>query len=178
MSDMDTADNSGIRFKGRPVSVKGRGLRPGDMAPSFELTDGNLEDLRSESLHGKPIVLSTVPSLDTPVCAAQTERFNSEAKKLSGDTVILTVSRDLPFAQTRWCREHSVEGVRTASDHKHRSFGEAYGVEMPDLGLLARAVFVIDRSGRLVHVEYVQEITREPDYDRALDALRGAEQGS
>jgi thiol peroxidase len=102
----------------------------------------------------------------------ETKKFNQEAAALSQDVVIASVSRDLPFALKRWCAAEGVERVVTLSDHKHRGFGKEYGVELPDLGLLARALFVVDKSGKVVHVDYVTEIAEEPDYAAALSAIK------
>lgn len=163
-----------VKFKGKPVTLIGKQVRKGDTAKPFQLTANDLSDLRSETYKGKVIVLSVVPSLDTSVCAAQTRRFNQEAAGLSKDVAIVTVSMDLPFAQSRFCGAEGIDRVVTASDYKHRSFGEAYGVLIQELGLLARAVFVIDKAGKIVHAQYVPEITTEPDYASALEAVRKA----
>ena len=119
-------------------------------------------------------VLSVAPSLDTPVCATQTRTFNQEAVSLSADVVILSVSLDLPFALGRFCGAKGIERVMTTSDYRYRSFGEAYGVHIRELGLLSRAVFVIDRNDKIVHAEYVREVTNEPDYAAALAAVKAA----
>jgi thiol peroxidase len=119
-------------------------------------------------------VLSVAPSLDTPVCAAQTRTFNKAAAGLSGDVAILSVSLDLPFALARFCGAEGIERVITATDYKYRNFGEAYGVFVRELGLLARAVFVIGKDDRIAHAEYVREMTQEPDYAAALAAVKAA----
>jgi thiol peroxidase len=161
-------------FKGKPLTLVGPELKVGDQAPHFKLVGNDLSDVDCSSFHGKVRVLSVAPSLDTPVCAAQTRRFNQEAVDLSGDVVILSVSLDLPFALSRFCGAEGIERVLTASDYKYRSFGEAYGVYIRELGLLARAVFVIGKDDRIVHAEYVSEVTNEPDYAAALKAVRAA----
>jgi len=121
---------------------------------------------------GKVVVLMSIPSIDTPVCAIETKRFNQEAASLSGDVVIVGVSRDLPFALKRWCGAEGVSRVVALSDYKYRSFGKEFGVELPDLGLLARAVFVLDKAGKVAHVDYVTEVAEEPDYAAALKAVQ------
>jgi len=131
-----------------------------------------ISDLRCAAYHGKILVLSVVPSLDTPVCATQTRTFNQRATQLGQDVTVLTVSMDLPFAQKRFCGAEGIERVVTASDYKHRAFGAAFGVLIKELGLLARAVFVLDRQGQVVHAEYVPEVTHEPNYDAALAAVK------
>jgi thiol peroxidase len=131
-----------------------------------------MSDVTNAAFAGKVVVLLSIPSIDTPVCAIETKKFNQEALKLSSDVVVAGVSRDLPFAFKRWCAGEGVERVVMLSDFKHRSFGKGFGVELPDLGLLARAVFVIDKSGRVAHVDYVTEVADEPDYAAVLDATR------
>lgn len=164
--------NDSITFKGNKISIAGRAIKEGDTLPSFKVTGNDLKDLTEADFAGKVLVLSAVPSLDTPVCATETKRFNQEASELGSDVRILTVSMDLPFAQKRWCAAEGVTGLTTASDYKYRSFGEAFGTYIKELGLLTRAVFVADRTGKVVYVEYVDEVTQEPNYSAALDAVR------
>ncbi len=161
-------------FKGSPLTLVGPEIKVGDQAPHFKLVGSSLADIDCESFHGKVRVLSVAPSIDTPVCATQTRTFNQEAASLSEDVVILSVSLDLPFALARFCGAEGIEHVITASDYKYRTFGEAYGVYIRELGLLTRAVFVIDRADKIVHAEYVPEITNEPDYAAALAAVEAA----
>ncbi|MCK4341056.1 MAG: thiol peroxidase [Phycisphaerae bacterium] len=161
-------------FKGDPLTLVGPEIKVGDPAPSFKLVGKDLADVDSTSFRGKVRVLSVAPSLDTPVCAAQTRTFNKEAVGLSDDVVILSVSLDLPFALARFCGAEGVERVITASDYKYRVFGEAYGVYIRELGLLARAVFVIARDNKVVYAEYVSELTNEPNYAAALQAVAAA----
>ena len=169
-----TERKNAVTFKGAPLTLVGDELKVGDEAPCFKLTANDLSDLACGEFEGKAVVLSVTPSLDTPVCAAQTRRFNEEATKLSQDVTVLTVSMDLPFAQQRFCASEGIDRVVTASDYKYREFGEAYGVLIKELGLLTRAVFVVDRTARVTHVQYVPEVTQEPDYDGALEAVRAA----
>lgn len=160
--------NQGITFKGNPISVSGTELRVGDKIPDFTLTGTDLQDIGLSAFSGKVLVIACAPSLDTPVCSTQTKQFNEKAASLSGDIVVLTVSRDLPFAQKRWCGAEGVEGAVCASDYKHRSFGPQFGCVWEDAGLLCRAVFVVDKEGVIQHVEYAAEIAEEPDYHAAL----------
>jgi thiol peroxidase len=160
-----------ITMKGNPLTLLGKELKAGDPAPEFEVLANDLSPVKFSSYRGKICVISAVPSLDTPVCDMQTRRFNQEAAKLSSDVVILTISMDLPFAQTRWCGAAGVDKVVTLSDYRDASFGAAYGVLIKELRLLARAVFVADREGTLQHVEIVKEIANEPDYDAVIAAL-------
>ena len=163
-----------VTFKGAPMTLVGREIKVGDQAPDFKLVGNDLADIECASFRGKVLVLSVAPSLDTPVCAVQTRTFNQKAAGLSKDVIILSVSLDLPFALKRFCGAEGIEGVVTASDYKYRTFGESYGVYISELGLLTRAVFVIDREGELVHAEYVPEVTTEPDYAAALQAVQDA----
>ncbi|MHC1742584.1 MAG: thiol peroxidase [Syntrophobacteraceae bacterium] len=160
-----------ITFQGNPLTLVGKEVKAGDRAPELEVLDNGLGTVTLASYKGKVLVISSVPSLDTPVCDMETRRFNAEAGKLGSDVVILTVSMDLPFAQKRWCGAAGVDHVVTLSDHRSASFGEAYGTLIKELRLLTRAVFVVDRTGIVRYVETVKEITQEPDYDAALSAV-------
>ncbi len=166
-----TERSGAVTFQGNPLTLLGNEVRPGDKAPDFAALDNSLAPVNLSSYSGKVLVLSSVPSLDTPVCDMETRRFNSEAASLGSDVVILTISMDLPFAQKRWCGAAGVSHVTTLSDHKDASFGMNYGVLIKELRLLARAVFVVDRGGTVRYVELVKEITHEPDYDAALKAV-------
>ena len=161
-----------ITFQGNPLTLLGSGVKVGDKAPDFQTLDNGLAPVSLANYLGKVIIISSVPSLDTPVCDLETRRFNEEAAKLGKDVIVLTVSMDLPFAQARWCGAAGVNHVTTLSDHKDASFGQAYGVLIKELRLLARAVFVVDRTGIIRYVELVKEITHEPDYDSALKAAK------
>lgn len=160
--------NSNITFKGSPLPVDGQPLSVGTVVPDFSLVGTDMQPVTLNNFKGKVVVICAVPSLDTPVCATETKRFNQEATSLSEDVVVLTVSRDLPFAQKRWCAAEGVDRVVCASDYKDRTFGEAFGVDARTLGLLARAVFVVDKNGKVAYVEYVPEIAEEPDYDAII----------
>ena len=160
-----------ITFKGGPMTLVGPAIEVGADVPHFTLTANDMSDLACKTYHGKVRVISVVPSVDTPVCAAQTRTFNERATQLSDDVVVLTVSMDLPFAQARFCGAEGLNRVVTASDYKHRSFGEAFGVLIKELGLLTRAVFVVDKTDKVVYVQYVPEVTEEPNYDSALAAV-------
>jgi thiol peroxidase len=163
-------------FKGNPLTLVGPILECGTSAPDFKLVKGDLSDATLASYAGKVKILNVVPSLDTPVCDTQTRRFNEEAAGLGGDVVVLGISRDLPFAQKRWCAAAGVERVETLSDFRG-NFGESYGVLIKDgpLGsLLGRAVFVVDKNGKLVYQEVVSELTNEPDYAPVLEAAKAA----
>mgnify|MGYP002641912218 CR=1 FL=1 len=161
-----------ITMKGNPLTLEGRELGTGEAAPDVELMDNDLTPVRISSYRGKVCIISSVPSLDTPVCDMETRRFNEEAGKLGEDVVIVTVSVDLPFAQKRWCGSAGVDKVVTLSDYKERSFGEKYGVLIKELKLLARCVFVVDREGTIQYIQLVNEVSQEPDYEAVLDAAR------
>jgi thiol peroxidase len=161
-----------VTFKGNPVTLLGREVKVGDPAPQFQVVNPTMQPVSLASFKGKFKLISSVPSLDTPVCDRETKRFNEEAGKLPENVVVLTISMDLPFAQARWCAAAGVEKVKTLSDFQNRSFGLAYGVLIKELKLLARAVFIVDDQDVVRYVELVPEITQEPDYDRVLSAMR------
>ena len=161
-----------ITRRGNPLTLMGDELRVGDAAPEFIVLDNDLSPVTLSSFRGKVCIISSVPSLDTPVCDMETRRFNEEAGKLGDEVVILTVSMDLPFAQKRWCGLAGVDKVTTLSDHREATFGKAYGVLIKELRLLARAVFVVDREGRIQYIQLVKELTEEPNYQAVLDAVK------
>lgn len=160
-----------VTLRGNPMTLLGPELKPGDQAPDFKLTGNDMKPVMLADTAGKVRILASVPSLDTPVCDAETRRFNEEAGNLPG-VEILTISMDLPFAQSRWCGAAGVKNVRTLSDYKERTFGPAYGVLIQELQLEARAVFVLDKDNTVRHVEYVQEVAEHPNYEAALAAAR------
>ncbi len=162
-----------VTMKGNPMTLTGHALKVGDMAPDFEVTGNDMKPVKFSSFSGKVCIISAVPSLDTPVCDMETRRFNREAAGLGPDVVILTISMDLPFAQKRWCGAAGVDRVITLSDHKTAGFGTEYGVLMKESRLLARTVFVTDKSGVIRHIEIVKEIGEEPDYSAAINAVKG-----
>lgn len=161
-----------ITMKGNPLTLIGDELKVGDVAPDFVALDNDLSPIKFLSFRGKICILSSVPSLDTPVCDMETRRFNEEASRLGPDVVILTISMDLPFAQKRWCAASGVDKVQTLSDHRDASFGTSYGVLIKELRLLARAVFLVDRKGTFQYIQIVKEMTSEPDYGVILEALK------
>ncbi len=155
-------------MKGNPLILVGNEVKAGDKAPDSVLVGNDLGEVRVSSFFGKVLVLSAVPSLDTPVCDTETRRFNEEAARLGHEVKIVTVSMDLPFAQKRWCGAAGVENVVTLSDHRDASFGQDYGILIKGLRLLARAVFVVDKEGVVRYVQLVKEVADEPDYDEVL----------
>ncbi|NNE00141.1 MAG: thiol peroxidase [Pirellulaceae bacterium] len=162
-----------ITFKGNPMTLAGDDLAVGSSAPDFTLhyAENGLQALTLDDLKGKPSIISIVPSLDTPTCAVQTKRFNSELASLGDKVNCVTVSRDLPFAQARFCGAEDIK-MRTASDYQTHDFGNDYGVTIDELKLLTRAVVVLDAEGKVAYKEIVAEVTEEPDYDAAMAALR------
>ena len=152
-------------------------LKTGDKAPDFKAVDDSLKALDLAGTGNGVRIFSVVPSLDTPVCDAQTKRFNEEAGKLP-DVKIYTFSMDLPFAQKRWCGAFGVDHVKMVSDHRDGSFGEAYGTLIKDLRILSRAIFVVDKNNLISHVEYVKEVGDHPNYEAALSAARTAAGGA
>jgi thiol peroxidase len=161
-----------VTIHGNPLTLLGPELKPGDTAPDFTLADNDLKPKTLADFAGKTLIISAVPSLDTPTCDMETRRFNKEAASLGADIKILTVSMDLPFAQKRWCGAAGVDAVVTLSDYMTAGFGEAYGVLIKELHLLARAVFVVDKTGTIKYLEIVKEVATEPHYDAALSAAR------
>ena len=161
-----------VTFGGNPMTLVGPELKVGDDAPDVEVIDNDLQPVRLSTYKGKVAIVAAVASLDTGTCDVETRRFNQEVGKLGDDVVVLTISMDLPFAQKRWCGAAGVETVKTFSDHRSAAFGEAWGVLMKELRLLARAVFVVDREGDIRYVELLGEVGDEPDYDAALKAAK------
>ena len=161
-------------LKGNPVELKGRSLKVGEDAPEFKLQDNSLADVTLASSAGKTRIIATIPSLDTPVCHAETKKFNDDAKTLS-NVEVLVVSMDLPFGAKRWCGAEGVETVKTLSAHRCTEFGYDYGVLITGGPLdrcFARAIFVVNPAGKLTYVEYVPEISAHPNYDAALAAAK------
>ena len=160
-------------LKGNPLTLVGPELKAGDPAPDFAMVDTSLKPVTLKDTGNQVRIISVVPSLDTPVCDAQTKRFNEEAAKLP-DLSIITVSMDLPFAQKRWCNDFQVDKVKMLSDHKDGSFGSNYGTLIKELRIESRAIFVVDRNNKVVHAEYVKEVANHPNYEAALMAAKSA----
>lgn len=164
-----------ISFKGNPLTLLGNEVKVGDKAPDFMVLDNNLNIVGLKNFPGKIKVISVTPSLDTPVCDLQARRFNAEAAKLSDDIVILNISMDLPFALSRFCANAGIDKVKTFSDHRDALFANAYGVMIKELRLLARSVFIIDKDDIIRYIQIVPEVTSEPDYEKALEALKAVQ---
>lgn len=159
-----------VTFKGNPVTLLGEPPAEGQPAPDFTALDGGLQPVSLSSLRGAPVVLNVVPSLDTPVCERQT-RHLAEAASQAGFKLV-TLSMDLPFAQKRFCETFQLANVLTLSDFKDRQVGQRWGLLIQELGLLARAVFVLDADGVIRHRQIVPEVAQEPDYQPALATIQ------
>ncbi len=160
-----------ITMKGNPLTLLGNEIKAGDQAPNFTVVQNDLQPYTLKDAGDKIKIISVVPSIDTGVCELQTIHFNEEAAAL-GEVLILTISVDLPFAQKRFCGAKGIDKVITLSDHKDLSFGLQYGFVIEELRLLSRGIVVLDRENRVVYVEYVKEVASEPDYDRAIEAVK------
>ena len=158
-------------LRGNPLTLIGPELKAGDAAPDFSLVDNALKPVTLKDTGNRVRIISVVPSLDTPVCDAQTKKFNEAAANLPGVDII-TVSMDLPFAQKRWCGAFGVDKVKMLSDHKDASFGSHYGTLIKELRIESRAIFVLDADNKVIHAEYVKEVADFPNYEAALSAAR------
>ncbi|WP_099951254.1 thiol peroxidase [Ezakiella peruensis] len=169
MSDLKRFD--AIKFQGEPMTLVGPEVKVGDKATDFTAVKSDMSEFKLSDLEGKRVVISVVPSIDTPVCEEQTKTFNKEASELK-DLVILTISCDLPFAQSRFCAAKGIDNLIMLSDYKDHDFGTKYGFLIEELGLLARGVVIIDKEGCVEYVEYVPEATNLPDFDKAMEVLK------
>ena len=167
-----TEREGAITFKGNPMTLVGEEIKVGQKLPDFELRANDYSVKTLADYDGKVKIISIVPSIDTPVCDAQTRHFNTDAASLGDNVAILTVSIDLPPAQKRWCGAAGIDAVECLSDYYDHSFGETYGVRVKELGLLARQVIVADKNNVVQYVEVVPEIAQEPNYVEALDAAK------
>jgi thiol peroxidase len=161
-----------ITMRGNPLTLVGNEVKKGEVAPDFMVLDNSLTPIKFSSYRNRLCIISSVPSLDTPICDIETRKFNEEASKLGEKIQILTISMDLPFAQKRWCGAAGVNKIQTLSDHRDAQFGIAYGVLIKELRLLARAVFLVDQKGILQYTQLVKEISNEPNYDEIWNALK------
>jgi thiol peroxidase len=162
-----------VTMKGNPLSLSGKAVKVGDNAPDCKVIANDLSEVSLSSFLGKVCLIASVPSLDTSVCDIETRKFNEKATSLGKNTVVLTISMDLPFAQKRWCGAAGVKNVQTLSDYRNAEFGNKFGVLIKDLRLLARAVFIVDAKGKIRYIQIVKEVSHEPDYEAVLEALKG-----
>ncbi|MGA2774987.1 MAG: thiol peroxidase [Candidatus Omnitrophota bacterium] len=161
----------GIYFKGAPITLSGRSLKAENIAPDFRVTSQELKEVRLSDFNGKIKVLTSFPSIDTPVCDLQVKEFNKRAGSLHDEVVILGISKDLPFAQKRFCEAFEIKGVSLLSDYKTSSFGINYGFLIKELNLLARTVVILDKLNVIRYIQIVNELTASPDYQNALNTL-------
>lgn len=161
-----------ITLNGAKLSLEGKVLSVGQKAPDFTLAGNDLKPVSLKDFKGRAVILSAVPSLDTPTCDMETRRFNKEASALGDKAIVLTVSKDLPFAQARWCAAAGIDRVKTLSDYRNTSFAADYGILIKELFLLARAIFVIDGNGVIRYIQFVQEVSKEPNYKAVLDEVK------
>jgi thioredoxin-dependent peroxiredoxin len=161
-----------VTIHGNPLTLLGPDLKTGDKAPGFTVLDNDLKEVSLSDFAGKIKVISVTPSLDTPVCDIQARRFNQEAVNFSADVAVLNISMDLPFAIARFCNAAGIDRVKTLSDHRDASFGNAYGVLIKELRLLARSIFVIDKDNIIRHKEIVPEVSEHPDYDFTISLIK------
>jgi len=160
-----------ITFLGNGLTLLGPEIKVGDKAPDFKVLTNDLKEVTLADFKGKTLLLSVAPSLDTGVCATQTRKFNQEASKLPASVEILTITADLPFAQGRFCGAENIK-IKTLSDHRDMSFGDAYGTRVKELRLEARSLFVVGKDGKIKHAQIVPEMTHEPNYEPALSAAK------
>ncbi len=168
---MPTERTNELTFKGKPLTVVGPQLNPGDVFPSVALTATDWSTLNLKDLNGKVRLISVVPSLETGTCDAQTKRFNNEAEKFGDKVKVITVSADLPWAQRRWVADAEVKNITVLSDHDGMAFGNAAGTHVKEMRIEQRAIFVVDADGKVTYAEYVPEIAQHPDYDAAIEAV-------
>lgn len=161
-----------ITLNGAKLSLEGKVLVVGQKAPDFTLAGNDLKPVSLKDFKGHVVILSAVPSLDTPTCDMETRRFNKEASALGDKAVVLTVSKDLPFAQARWCAAAGIDRVKTLSDYRNTSFAADYGILIKELFLLTRAIFVIDGNGVIKYIQFVEEVSKEPDYKAVLAEVK------
>ncbi len=161
-----------VTLHGKPLTLAGGELSLGDVPPDFTVVDQASNEVRLSQFKDKIKVISVTPSLDTPVCDLQLRRFNSEASQFPADVVVMNVSMDLPFAIARFCSAAGIDRVKTLSDHRDASFGNAFGLLIKELRFLARAVLILDRDNRMRYIEVVPELSNHPDYEKALQSLR------
>jgi thioredoxin-dependent peroxiredoxin len=161
-----------VTFLGTPLTLVGNPVKAGDVAPDFAGLRADLSPFKLSELRGKVVVVNSVPSLDTSVCAMQTRRFNQEAAGLGSEARVVVVSMDLPFAQKRFCATEGIANLETISDHRDAAFGQAFGLLIKELRLDARAVLVVDKAGVIRYQQIVPEVSHEPDYEAALAATR------
>ena len=162
-----------VTFKGNPITLLGEEVKKGDKAKDFTVLGTDLSEVKLSDYAGKVVVISVFPSVDTGVCALQLSRFNQEAANFGDDVQLLSISVDLPFALGRYCADKGIKNALTTSDHKELDFGTKYGFVIKELRLLSRGTVIVDKDGIIKYVEYVPEIGEHPDYEKALEVIKG-----
>ncbi|MED5513793.1 MULTISPECIES: thiol peroxidase [unclassified Pseudoalteromonas] len=168
----NSLDAGKVSAQSKPVTLLGQGVEVGQQAPNFKVVDGNFTPVTLDNYQGQAVLLSVVPSLDTGVCSIQTKHFNEKVASEYPSVAMLTLSADLPFAQKRFCKAENIDKIVTLSDSVWRDFGKNYGLIIKDMGLLTRAVFVLDKDHNIVYKQLVDNLSKEPDYDSAIAALK------
>jgi len=164
-------NNSLVKAGGKYVTLLGTQINVGDIAPNFKVVDHSFSPIELKNFKGKNILISVVPSLDTGLCSVQTKKFNEAVASLTNNTVFITISNDLPFAQKRFCTTENIKGIEVLSDAVWRDFGTKYGLVIKDMGLLTRAIFIINPANKVIYKELVSEISKHPNYDEALKQI-------
>ena len=167
----NTLDTGKVKAGGKAVVLLGSGVSQGQAAPDFKVADGDFTAVTLADFERRAVLISVVPSLDTGTCSLQTKHFNEQVADKFPDVAMLTISADLPFAQKRFCKAENIDKVKTLSDSVWHSFGENYGLLIKDMGLLSRAIFVLDKDHRVVYKQLVENLSKEPDYDPVVKAL-------
>ena len=173
LNDLTSIETKNVfAAKGNPLTLLGHQIIVGETAPEIVASDISLQDVKLSDFKGKVVVLSVFPSIDTPVCATQTRTFNRRATELSSNVTILTISKDLPFALSRFCAAEGIENIHTLSDYKFSRFGLEYGFLIKENRLLARGVVIVDKNGIVQYKEITKDIIVEPDYDKAIEVIK------
>lgn len=168
----NTLDTGKVTAQGKPVTLLGQGLKVGADAPNFKVVDDSFTAITLENYQGQAVLISVVPSLDTGICSLQTKHFNEKVAQQFPGVAMLTISADLPFAQKRFCKAENIDKVTTLSDSVWRDFGQKYGLIIKDMGLLTRAVFILDKSHKVIYKQLVSSLSTEPEYDSVIEKLK------
>lgn len=167
-----TKETKGITTRGgAPLTLLGEPAVVGMVAPDFTVVDSSFAPVKLSDFKGKTVIISVFPSIDTPVCATQTREFNKRATSLGNDVVVIGVSKDLPFALGRFCAAEGIKNVHTLSDFMNSDFGLKYGFLIKEMMLLGRGVVIVDKTGKIAYVEYVNDIAKEPDYTKVFACI-------
>nr|WP_238348000.1 thiol peroxidase [Pseudoalteromonas citrea] len=165
-------DSGKVYAQEKPITLLGQGVTEGQKAPDFKVVNDAFVPVKLSDFQGKAVLISVVPSLDTGICSLQTKHFNEQVAKTFSNIEMLTISADLPFAQKRFCKQENIDKVVTLSDSVWRNFGENYGLYIKDMGLLSRAVFILDKEHNIVYKQLVKNLATEPDYSQVVEKLK------